>query len=51
MSFTVGNKHDIILDAHRVLRIPVNAQLPAGCSAQFVINLVEIRASSIAFGL
>ena len=33
-SFTVGGKHDIILDAHRVLRF----QLPAGCPAQFVIN-------------
>ena len=50
-SFTVGNNHDIVLDAHRVLRIPANAQLPAGCPAQFVINLVEIRASSFAFGL
>jgi hypothetical protein len=51
VSFTVGNNHHIILDARRVLRIPQNIQLPAGCPDQFLIDLAEIRADSIAFGL
>jgi hypothetical protein len=51
LSFTLGNNHNIVLDAHRVLRIPTNSPLPVGCPAQFDIDLVRIRTHSTAFGL